>query len=186
MGRAAWTALNAEAARLDAAAIRPGVQQQQGAGSFQALGQEQQGLSQTLDKLLEEVQGLGAPPSAQFKDAQRAMGDAGKALDRENAGQAVEQETLALERLRKGTQSLAEQMMEGAKSQGGRMGRMARDPLGRPQRSQGSDPGDSVKVPDEIDVQRAREILDELRHRLGEPSRPTQELDYIERLIRRF
>ena len=115
------------------------------------------------------------------------MGEAGKALDRDNAGQAVEQETLAVERLRKGAQSLAEQMMEGAKSQAGRIGRMARDPLGRQQRTQqGNDPGDSVKVPDDIDVQRAREILDELRHRLGEPSRPTQELDYIERLIRRF
>ena len=42
------------------------------------------------------------------------------------------------------------------------------------------------KVPDEIDVQRAREILEELRRRLGEQPRPTIELDYIERLLRRF
>jgi hypothetical protein len=35
-------------------------------------------------------------------------------------------------------------------------------------------------------VQRAREILEELRRRLGEPSRPLLELDYIERLLRRF
>ena len=60
------------------------------------------------------------------------------------------------------------------------------DPLGRPQRTEGPDLGTSVKVPDEIDVQRAREILEELRRRLGEPSRPLLELDYIERLLRRF
>jgi hypothetical protein len=46
--------------------------------------------------------------------------------------------------------------------------------------------GLSVKVPDEIDIQRAREVLDELRRRLGEPSRPAIELDYLERLIKPF
>ena len=43
-----------------------------------------------------------------------------------------------------------------------------------------------MKVPDEIDIQRAREILDELRKRLGEPTRPMLELDYLERLIQQF
>jgi len=41
-------------------------------------------------------------------------------------------------------------------------------------------------VPDEIDVQRAREILEELRRRLSEPTRPQFELDYIDRLLKRF
>ena len=36
------------------------------------------------------------------------------------------------------------------------------DPLGRPLRNEGPDLGTSVKVPDEIDIQRAREILEEL------------------------
>jgi hypothetical protein len=31
-----------------------------------------------------------------------------------------------------------------------------------------------------------RDILDELRRRAGEPGRPTLELDYIDRLLRRF
>jgi len=31
-----------------------------------------------------------------------------------------------------------------------------------------------------------RDILDELRHRASEPGRPTIELDYIDRLLRRF
>jgi hypothetical protein len=61
-----------------------------------------------------------------------------------------------------------------------------RDPLGRKQGNQLTDPGDSVKVPDEITVQRAREILDELRKRLGQPSRPPAELDYLERLAKPY
>jgi hypothetical protein len=60
------------------------------------------------------------------------------------------------------------------------------DPLGRPLR--GRDYGDdvTVKVPGEIDVQRARRILEELRRRFGEAFRPQMELEYIERLLQGF
>ena len=57
------------------------------------------------------------------------------------------------------------------------------DPLGRPQRDIGADIGSTVKVPDEIDTQRAREILDAIRQRLGELLRPEQERDYLQRLL---
>ena len=61
------------------------------------------------------------------------------------------------------------------------------DPLGRPLR-QGRDYSDdaTVKVPGEIDVQRARRILDELRRRFSDPARPQLELDYLERLLKDF
>ena len=60
------------------------------------------------------------------------------------------------------------------------------DPLGRPLR--GRDYGDdvTVKVPGEIDVQRARRILEELRKRFADPARPQLELDYIERLLKDY
>ena len=60
------------------------------------------------------------------------------------------------------------------------------DPLGRPLR--GREYGDdvTVKVPGEIDAQRARRILEELRKRYGESCRPQLELDYIERLLKEF
>jgi RNA polymerase-interacting CarD/CdnL/TRCF family regulator len=45
---------------------------------------------------------------------------------------------------------------------------------------------ESVKIPDEADVQRAREILRELYRRSGDRSRPPIERDYIDRLLRRF
>ncbi len=48
------------------------------------------------------------------------------------------------------------------------------------------DISNGTKVPDEIEMQTAREILEELRRRLGDQARPTMELDYIERLLRRF
>jgi hypothetical protein len=57
------------------------------------------------------------------------------------------------------------------------------DPLGRPQRDVGADIGSTVKVPDEIDTQRAREILETLRQRLGELYRPEQEREYLDRLL---
>ena len=60
------------------------------------------------------------------------------------------------------------------------------DPLGRP--LHGRELGDdlSVKIPGEIDVQRVRRILEELRRRLADPSRPQIELDYIERLLKDY
>ena len=44
----------------------------------------------------------------------------------------------------------------------------------------------NVKVPGEIDVQRARRILEELRRRFADPLRPQIELDYLERLLKDF
>jgi len=43
-----------------------------------------------------------------------------------------------------------------------------------------------VELPEQGELRRAGEILEELRRRAGERSRPEAELDYIERLLRRF
>jgi hypothetical protein len=73
-------------------------------------------------------------------------------------------------------------------AQGGQRGQNAQrdnDPLGRPTRSRDFSDG-RVRVPtaDESAVQRARRILEELRRKLGDPTRPREELDYLERLLR--
>jgi hypothetical protein len=88
-------------------------------------------------------------------------------------------------------QSMQQQMGQGPGSgqPGGRQSRAQQetDPLGRPMRSRGEYNDDTtVKVPGEIDVQRARRILEELRRRFGESFRPQLELDYLERLLRDF
>jgi hypothetical protein len=164
-------------------------QQPQGGRSGQhgKLGDRQQELRDRLQSLIDRFRIEGGEPPDEFKGAQEAMRDAKEAIGEGNLDSATQQQTLALDKLRKGAQSMAEQMMENGESQAGQgPGNNGRDPLGRPDRSNRPDLGLSVKVPDEIDIQRAREVLDELRRRLGDPSRPTIELDYLERLIKPF
>ncbi|MCC7281368.1 MAG: DUF4175 family protein, partial [Acetobacteraceae bacterium] len=70
----------------------------------------------------------------------------------------------------------------------GRQRAQGRDPFGRPQADEtgSADEGSDVRVPDEMERQRTRAIQQELRRRLGERDRPQLELDYIDRLLRRF
>jgi uncharacterized protein (TIGR02302 family) len=128
--------------------------------------------------------------------ADNAMGDAGGRLGEGNADGAVDSQGKALEALRKGAQSLAEAMQQGDGDQpgdgpGNAKGRQqgaqnGSDPLGRPMRHNEFSDDFSVKIPGEIDVQRVRRILEELRRRLADPSRPQIELDYIERLLKDY
>ena len=119
-----------------------------------------------------------------LKDAEAAMGEAARSLEQNDLGEAGDQEGRALDAMRQGSRSMAEGMAQ-ASGQGNGNGQANRDPLGRRQGRQ-LDNGDSVKVPDEITVQQARRILDELRKRLGEPERPPVELDYLERLVKPY
>jgi uncharacterized protein (TIGR02302 family) len=128
--------------------------------------------------------------------ADSAMGDASGRLGEGNADGAVDSQGRALDALRKGAQNLADAMQQGDGDQqgdgpGNRVGRQQSggnqtDPLGRP--LHGREFGDdyTVKIPGEIDVQRVRRILEELRRRLADPSRPQIELDYIERLLKDY
>ncbi|MFN6954211.1 MAG: DUF4175 family protein, partial [Acetobacteraceae bacterium] len=63
-----------------------------------------------------------------------------------------------------------------------------RDPLGRRTREQagGADTGGDVRVPDEAERLRSRELQQEIRRRASERDRPKPELDYLERLLPRF
>ena len=61
-----------------------------------------------------------------------------------------------------------------------------RDPLGRRWGSGNREAVEGVQIPDKADIQRAREILQELRRRRGERERKVDELQYIDRLLRRF
>jgi len=173
--------------------------------AYNDLRQGQEGLRQKLEQMLEQLRrdrqsGEGSDDEGgPAKDADEALGQAGQAMrDAEGALQggdsdsAVEQQGRALQSLRKGAQSLADAM------QGGMDGAMGEpmgdepnsadrtDPLGRPVRSREYGDDFTVKVPGQIDVQRARRVLEELRRRLGDPNRPQLELDYLERLLKDF
>ncbi|MGH6677020.1 MAG: DUF4175 family protein, partial [Xanthobacteraceae bacterium] len=92
-------------------------------------------------------------------------------------------------------QSMAQAMQQQmGRGQGqGRLGRVGQsrsdqetDPLGRPLRGHEYSDDDSVKVPGDIDVQRARRIIEELRKRYSDMKRPQQELDYLDRLLKNY
>jgi uncharacterized protein (TIGR02302 family) len=159
----------------------------QGSSRYGSLGSRQGDLEQQLQSLIDRMRMEGAEAPEQFEKAGKSMNEAKDALGEENLDRAAQAEGQALEKLRQGAQSMAQQMSENGENQQGRgQGNNGRDPLGRPDRTNRPDLGLSVKVPDAIDIQRAREVLDEVRRRLGDPSRPPIELDYLERLIRAY
>ncbi len=172
------------------------------------LRQNQQALRDQLNKLLEQLrqrgfgqnpgqdqqgqQGQGQGQLDQLGRAGEAMGEAEGSLGQGNADSAVDAQGRALDAMRKGAQSLAQAMQQqrGPGQGRGRLGQARPDdgvdPLGRPMRGREYSDDTTVKVPGEIDVQRARRILEELRKRFGESERPQLELDYIERLLKDF
>jgi uncharacterized protein (TIGR02302 family) len=158
----------------------------------EALRQLQQGqgqLRQDLEALTRALEGMGLQPGEGFGEAGEAMGRAEGALGDSQGERAVGEQGQALEALRRGAQDMMQQMQQaqqgdqGGSEQGGRQQSSDRDPLGRPRATTGPDFGDSVQVPDEIDVQRARRILEEIRRRLGNALSPEIERNYLERLL---
>ncbi|RUU52535.1 TIGR02302 family protein, partial [Mesorhizobium sp. M2C.T.Ca.TU.002.02.1.1] len=151
--------------------------------------QEGQGqLQSELDQLKKGLEGMGMEPNEGFGEAGKSMGDAEQSLGQGDGDQAVGHQGRALEALRRGAKDMMKQMQamqgdQGGGEQGGREQNADRDPLGRPRATNGPDDGTSVKVPDEIDVQRARQILDAIRKRLGNALSPDIERSYLERLL---
>lgn len=158
----------------------------QGQGGREGLAQRQRALRDRLDELQRGIGKQGAQPSEQLEGAKESMESAESALGRGDLEGATDDQARALDQMRQGAQQMAQEMMKNMPGRMGQNGDTPRDPLGRPQRSQGPDLGTAVKVPEQIDMQRAREILEELRRRLGDAQRPAMELDYLERLLKRF
>ena len=156
-----------------------------------ALKQLQQGqgeLEKDLEALMKGLEGVGIKPGQGFGDAGESMNQAEGSLGKGEGDRAVGHQGRALEALRKGAQDMMQQMQamqgdQGGSGEGGRQQNADRDPLGRPRATTGPDFGDSTTVPDEIDVQRARQILDAIRKRLGNALSPELERSYLERLL---
>jgi uncharacterized protein (TIGR02302 family) len=163
------------------------------------LARRQKALRDRLENLQKRLDEAWADGNG-LDGAQNAMRDAENALAQGPGGNdgAVDAQGRAVEALRDGAQKLAESMRgegegsgageeagEGLDGQGpsGQFGDAeGTDPLGRPAEIlRGFDP--SARFPG---AARARRVLEELRRRLGEPARPREELDYLERLLRRY
>ncbi|MFO1089019.1 MAG: TIGR02302 family protein [Hyphomicrobiales bacterium] len=173
-----------------------GQQGQQGQGrqgegrSGDQLSQDQQGLGQTLEEMLRQFGEMGMDSPQGMNRAGKAMRDAAEALKNGDKDSALQAQNDALQGLREGARSMADQMMQQGQGEQGRYSRNGRskgddrDPLGRPMPRTGEDYGpDQNMVPGEAAVERARRILEYLRNRAGEANRPKVEMDYFDRLL---
>jgi len=131
--------------------------------------------------------------------ADRAMRDSSEALGRGAPGDAVGPETEALDALQQATKDMMDQMTGAFGGPGGfsdlpdgAMPNAERDPLGRPtgDSAEGTYTDGRLRMGrtdvDSFGIERAKEILDELRRRAGQSQRPRYELDYLDRLLKRF
>ncbi|MGB8273953.1 MAG: DUF4175 family protein, partial [Alphaproteobacteria bacterium] len=131
---------------------------------------------------------LGEIPS-QLGRAEFAMREATRALEGNNPGDAALAQQRALDELQRGMQSASEALgkqMRSTAREGRTPGGTRQDPLGRPLQGEGGVETGSVRIPEKMEMQRARDILDELRRRWSDPARPAPEREYIDRLLPRF
>jgi uncharacterized protein (TIGR02302 family) len=180
----------------DPSGQQPGEQQGSETNNLGDSAGQQEELRRGLGEIMRQMgSGSGEIPDSLGR-AERAMRDATGALQRSQPGEAIGPQTEALDQLQQGAREFAKQLQSrnGLQGQGDETGAADRDdpengdrdPLGRPLSSNGTyDQGD-VQIPDAGILQKSREILDELRRRAGERVRPAIELDYIERLLKRF
>ncbi|MDF1848330.1 MAG: TIGR02302 family protein [Parvibaculaceae bacterium] len=167
-----------------------GNQGQNGAPPLENLQGQQDGIRQRLEDLMGQLGENGQPVPGELEQAARSMQRAQDRLSQGRPDSAAGAQGRAIDQLRSGAQALADAMFDsmgsGGEQSGVNAGGDQTDPLGRPLTSNGTSNSDSVKLPDELDLQRARQILEELRKRAAELGRPEQELEYLERLLRRF
>ena len=169
----------------------------------------QNGLREALGQLQRKMRDMGLEGEKGFDAAGKAMRDAETALGEGQAGndRAVEAQGRALRGLQQGAQGLAKQMAQGkGEGQGqqdaqdgegqddgtGGPNGQETDPLGRPRGRRTDQTAGPYDDPNRDRVgqgdiaARARQVLEELRRRLGDPSRPQVEQDYLERLLKRY
>lgn len=146
-------------------------------GGAKGLAQQQGQLARDLDALNKKSGKKGAAGSNLDKAA-RLMEEAQQALSLSDFPRATTLQKYVLDELRKGAERIA-------KAAGQSPGQPGQDPLGRESAGQGRG-GSDVKIPDASVLQRARDILMELRKRAGQQGRPKEELDYIDRLLKQF
>ncbi|MBM3538581.1 MAG: DUF4175 domain-containing protein, partial [Alphaproteobacteria bacterium] len=155
---------------------------------------EQGELRRQLGELMRQLGEMMGNIPGGLGRAERSMRDSGDALERGAPGRALRPQMDALDQMRAAGRDLAQQMMEqfgqgegeGEGMEDGIEQAQNRDPAGRPTNGLGGLDGRDVNIPEASDVQRSREILDELLRRAGERFRPVIERDYIDRLLKRF
>jgi uncharacterized protein (TIGR02302 family) len=180
---------------------QPGEQQQgqqQGQQGQQGqMGQsaaEQEALRRALGELMRRMGEAGMEIPRALGQAEMQMRGARGALEEGQPGNAAEAQAQAVDAMQRAGQAMMEQLQEQMAQQQGEgpggqplpTGRRGRDPLGRSMRNDGGMDTRGVEVPDESDLGRARDVLEELYRRSGDRRRAPLELDYYRRLLDRF
>jgi uncharacterized protein (TIGR02302 family) len=156
-----------------------------GAGAQEQLRQQLGELMRRFGNATGDIpQGLG-----QAEQFMRGATDALRGDDLDNAAQAQND---ALEQLQQGLQQMNQAMRQQMGAQRGPGQRDPMDPFGR-STNEDDGPGDAFaregkdSVPmDGNEMDRSRQIFEELRERRNQPDRPKIERDYLDRLLRQF
>lgn len=171
-----------------------------GQGQGQGLAQRQGDLRNRLGQLNGgNLPGAGTEQGEagrqSLDEAGRAMDDAEQALRNGDLPGALDRQADAMRAMREGMRSLGEAMAQeqresGPNGQGEAVGRddpnSARDPLGR-EAGEGARIGSDRNLLQGDDVyRRAQDLLDEIRRRQGDQTRPETERDYLKRLLELF
>jgi hypothetical protein len=167
-------------------------------------GQRRDGVAQ--DALRRALHGLSSRLGTSVDGAGQSMGEATRQLNQGQDGAATAAQQQALTAMQQAAnqlgQKLSRQSGQGAMMIGdGQSGEApgdssgdgllpgdsGTDPFGRPlPTGHGSSLGSDIAVPDGSSQARLRAILQDLRARAGDRSRPQPELDYIDRLLQPF
>ena len=154
-------------------------------GGAQGLSKQQGKLRDDLNALLNKLD-KKSPATKNLGDAGHDMGDAQGQLGSKSFDDATKSEQKALDAMRNAAGQMAKTLMQqmGQAKRNGNNGND--DPFGRAQGARGAVSGGNVKVPNKDALERARQILEELRKRDGDRGRTQQELDYLDRLLKQF
>ncbi len=184
---------NGDGEGRDPNGLRPGE-----GGDPRSLADRQRSLRETLRR---QEGGLPGDPSDERDAARRSLSEAGRAMDgaeealrQGDMAEALNRQAEAIENLREGMRSLGEALAQNQPDQPGNQGEAlgeanretSRDPLGRTTGQSGRIGTDENLLQGTDVYRRARDLLDEIRRRSGEQTRPSQELDYLKRLLERF
>jgi uncharacterized protein (TIGR02302 family) len=160
------------------------------------LAQTQEQLRRQLGKLMLKMLENFSQIADGLGQAERAMKDAERALQRPEPGNAVGSQTDALGQIQEGARALKEmshdqtahhERTRNDQAQGLQEGSQDEiDPLNRRRSGQGVFDRNTLGIPKASELQEARRLFNELRRRSGDRRRPALELDYIDRLLRRF
>jgi hypothetical protein len=172
-----------------------GGEQQSGSGSDLAERQEalRELMQEQMDGLAPDDSEAGQAAREALREAERQMGQARDNLEQGRGVEALDNQADAVEALRQGMQRLNEANQQaggGQRREGQENGETAgpdgQDPLGRSTARRGAAQSNQKLLQSDEQLRRSKEILEEIRRRSGERSRPQLELEYLNRLLDRF